>query len=307
MRITVISASALGSYYAAMMHEAGAEISLYDINYRRIERINQQGLLIREGEEERRVYLPAYDSLEDAPPAPLILVMVKSYHTARVAREIARVADGQTRVISIQNGMGNEEELLKALQKEQVFCGVSAHLTYELGPGQCVHEAAGLTTIAPLPGGSLPAAMELARALSTYHIETGATSDILPLRLHKLIVDAATMPLSALHGLRNGEMARHPDVVRDMAMLVVEGLEVAHQMGVSLDSGEVWADVLDLCRKHAAMSSQMLIDVQNGRFTEIESINGSLVRLGEMYGVDTPNNMRMIREIVSIQGVRDSY
>ncbi|MDO4581640.1 MAG: 2-dehydropantoate 2-reductase [Bacillota bacterium] len=308
MDTLIIGASAKGCYFAAMMKKAGENVSLFDTNADKVARINELGLRIIELDgSETAVSVPAYDYIEDAPPSELVILTIKAFHTARAARDIAIILHERMAVLSLQNGLGNVEELCQKINKRQVFAGITYQNAYEEDYGVAHHSEQGLTIVAPVVKAALPAAMEQARLFNNCNLSAGATTDLEALRWKKLILNAAVNPLSALHRLANGELPKQPDIVRDMVEIVVEGVAVAQKLGVPLDYGEIWATVLDYCRANAANRSSMLIDVQNGRFTEIEAINGSIVRLGETVGVDTPANMRMMREIVAIHGKRDSY
>ncbi|MCR4963224.1 MAG: 2-dehydropantoate 2-reductase [Firmicutes bacterium] len=308
MKTIIIGAGSMGCYFAANMQDAGAEVGLYDIDGKKLEKIAENGIVIRETDgDSRRVMVPVYPSLEDAPTADLLIVLVKAYHTARAARDIAQTMTAKTMVISLQNGLGNEEELCSRIPKSKICVGITYNSGYELSPGEIQHTASGLTIVAPMLKESLQQAMEQARLFNNCRLPAGATTDIEPLRWKKLIIDSVINPLSAIHKLNNGALPKNPDIVRDMVELTVEGVTVAQKAGVPLDYGEIWAAVLDACRSSAQHRSSMLNDVERGRFTEIEAINGSIVRIGEVNGVDTPANVRTIRRVVAIQGKRDSY
>ncbi len=308
MKTIIIGAGAMGCYFAAIMKQAGAEVSLYDIDLDKMEQIAKNGVIIREADGSfRQVTVPTYNSLEEAPPADLLIVLVKAYHTARAARDISRVLDDGPMVVSLQNGLGNVEELARRIPKKKIFAGITYNSGYELGPGEILHTANGLTIVAPVLKEALPEAMEQARLLNNCNLAAGATTDIEPLRWKKLIVDSVISPLSAIYKLKNGMLPKNPDIVRDMVELSVEGVAVAQKVGIPLDYGEIWATVLDTCRSTANHRSAMLNDVEHGRFTEIDAVNGSIVRYGELNSVDTPANVRIIRRVVAIQGKRDSY
>ncbi len=308
MKTIIIGAGSMGCYFAAKMKDAGADVGLYDIDSQKLEKIGTDGIVIREMDgNDQHVMVPVYPSLEEAPPADLLIVLVKAYHTARAARDIAQTIGDKTMVVSLQNGLGNEEELCRRIAKNKICLGMTYHSGYELSAGEIQHTASGLTIVAPLLKESLQQAMDQARLFNNCNLPAGATTDIEPLRWKKLIIDSVLGPLSAIHKVNNGALPKDPDIVRDMVELTVEGVTVAQKAGVPLDYGEIWAAVLDACRSSAAYRSSMLNDVQRGRFTEIGAINGSIVRIGELNGVDTPANIRTIRRVVAIQGKRDSY
>ncbi|MCL2496268.1 MAG: 2-dehydropantoate 2-reductase [Clostridiales bacterium] len=303
MKILIFGAGAMGCYFGAMLAAGGNPVTLYDIDQNKVDAINSQGILIHDLDgTDKTAAVPAVSTLEDAPPSELVLVLVKSYSTARAAREISLIKTDETRVLSLQNGLAQIGELAKHIAKRQIFSGVTYQSAYEIAPGHVRHTGSGLSILAPVLNISLNAAMDLARLLNNCQLPAGASSDINAIRWKKLIINCAINPLSALNGLANGQLTKNPSIVHDMMGIVMEGVAVAQKVGVPLNYGEMWASLLDTCRTTADNRSSMLEDIAKGRATEIEEINGSIVRLGEQHGVDTPVNLRMVRGIVAIQG-----
>ncbi len=313
MQILIVGAGAIGSYFAAKLSQN--EVTLFDIDQQKVDIINEKGLILREIDGSEQAFkLKAVANIEDAPQPDLILVMVKTYDTARVAREIAQINDGKFNVLSLQNGLGSIGILEKSIDPKQLYSGVTYHGAYQIEPGHICHAGSGLTILGAnikrkggtvVPISSLNVAMELARLLNNCQIPAGTTTDIDPIRWKKLIINSAINPISAISGKKNGQLPKDADCAHDMMELVLEGVAVAQKMGIPMDSGEMWASVLDTCRATAENRSSMLADVEAGRMTEIEFINGSIVRLGEQNGLDTPINSKMVRSVVAIHGKND--
>ncbi len=307
MKTIIFGAGALGSLFGGLLAEAGADITLYDINQEKTELINNRGILIRNKDgQERNIFVKGITSLEDAPQADLVLVLVKAYNTERAGREISRIFWEDMKVITLQNGLGNVEVLNQYLPPANIFAGITYQSATELDWGYIYHTGNGLSIIAPAEQNHLPEAMDLARFFNNHGISAGATSDFNAISWKKLVVNSAINPLSAIYRVTNGLLPQNPEAVRDMAALVVEGVAVAQKVGVPLNYGEMWATVLDTCRQTAENKSSMLADIEAGRPTEIQAINGSINRIGEMYGVDTPTNTKMLRRVTAIQRGRFS-
>lgn len=301
MNTVIVGAGALGCLFAGILTEGGAQITLYDVNQEKVKHINDKGILIRNPDgNERRIPVKAISNLEDKAGIDLILILVKSYNTDRIAREIARFYQPGTVILTLQNGLGNIEIINQHIPKD-VFAGITYQGAMTLDWGYVFHTGNGLTIIAPGKTAELPMAMELARFFNNYGISAGATSDFDAISWKKLVVNSAINPVSAIHKLKNGELPKDPDAVRDMAALVVEGVSVAQKVGVPLNYGEMWGNVLDTCRETAENKSSMLVDIESARQTEIEAINGSIIRIGEKYGVDTPTNTAVFRKVIALQ------
>ncbi len=292
----------MGSIFAGLIAEGGGDVTLYDINQEKIAVINRMGICIRnEQGRERFIPVPAVEDIEQAPVPDFVIVLIKSYHTEQAAREIAAIRGTETQVLTLQNGLGNVEQLMRHIPEQYLYAGITYMGGTELAPGHVYHTGAGLTLIAPLLEQNMPAAMEKARYFNDLGISMGATNELKALQWKKLIINSAINPLSALFGQVNGLLPKNPDAVRDMASLVVEGVAVAQKVGVPLHYGEMWAAVLDTCKKTANNRSSMLADVEAGRPTEVEAINGSIIRLGEANGVDTPTHNRMLRSVLALE------
>jgi 2-dehydropantoate 2-reductase len=296
----------MGCLFGAALQEGGHSVTYYDVDQNKADILNRAGLTITEpGGAEKTVAARAVSFIEDAPPPELALVMVKAYNTAQAARELSLVKKASTLVLTLQNGLGHVSRLARYLEAKQIFPGVTYQGACETEPGRVSHNGHGLTTLAPMMKNSLSQAMDLARLLNNCRIAAAASTDLLPLRWKKLIVNSAINPLSAIHKLLNGQLPKNPQIARDMMGLVMEGVAVAQKEGVPLNYGEMWASVLETCRATAQNRSSMLADVEKGLVTEIEAINGSIARLGERHGVDTPLNARMVRGVVAIHGHND--
>jgi len=306
METLVIGAGALGCSFGAALQAGGHFVTFYDVDQNKVDILNRAGLTITEPDgQEKNFSIRAISLIEDAPPPELALVLVKAYSTAQAARELSLVKKTTTLVLALQNGLGHVSRLAQYLDEKQIFPGVTYQGAFETAPGRVQHNGNGLTTLTPLVKSSLSQAMDLARLLNDCCIPAAASTDIKPIRWKKLIVNSAINPLSAIHKLPNGDLPKNPEIVHDMMGLVLEGVAVAQKEGVPLNNGEMWASVLETCRVTAHNHSSMFADVEKGRMTEIEAINGSIVRLGERYGVDTPLNMRMVRSVVAIHGRND--
>ncbi|MGI5892158.1 MAG: ketopantoate reductase family protein [Bacillota bacterium] len=305
MQIVIVGAGAMGCLFGSLIAAAGEEVLLYDVDSTKVDKINQNGItIIKKGEEPRKIMVKAVDSLDSVDPQNLFILLVKSYQTERAAREISLISNEKTSVLTLQNGFGNVEEICKYLPSKQVFAGVTYQSATELAPGKIYHTGSGLTIVAPLLKESMPIAMEQARLFNNCSITAGATSGLEAISWKKLIINSAINPLAALYGVENGKLPKNPEAVRDMAALVVEGVAVAQKVGIPLDYGEIWASLLETCRRTAENKASMLADVEAGRITEIQAINGSIINIGERHGVDTPTNLRMLRSVVAIHGGR---
>jgi 2-dehydropantoate 2-reductase len=236
----------------------------------------------------------------DAPhaSADLVLVLVKSHQTARVASAVARALTPTGHVVTLQNGLGNREMLLRATGPGRVSIGVATLGATLLGPGH-VRATDGAVV---LGGGQPPppGILRLADLLTASGFETSLEVDIDRAVWRKLAVNCAINPLSALAGCPNGGLLEAPELRETLIVAAREVGAVAAAKGIDLgaDPAEL---ALAVAQKTAGNRSSMLQDVSRGAPTEIEALNGAVVREARAALVSVPVNESLWRRIVEVE------
>jgi 2-dehydropantoate 2-reductase len=296
MRIAVIGCGAVGSLFAANLGTLDdVEVWAYDPWQEHVDAINAHGLrLSGAGDVVGRVR--ATTDPAELPPSDLGIVAVKSMHTAEALAATAHAfADGA--VCSVQNGAGNEE--LIAEHVREVIRGTTFPAGHVIEPGHVGWDTKGDTQIGPFEPS--PAPMEkvhaLADACTRAGMPTQALEDARGAQWRKLIFNAASNAIAALTGRTHGQVAEPP--ARDLAWAVMaEGRAVADAQGITLDMSP--EELFDhAARKDVAYGHKpsMLQDVEAGRETEIDFLNGAIVAFGERFGVDAPLNRALTQLI----------
>jgi 2-dehydropantoate 2-reductase len=290
MRVCVVGCGAVGSLFAANLAQLeDVEVWAYDLDRRHVDAINRDGLrLSGAGEVVGRVRATADAS--ELPACDVGIVATKAMHTdAAVAATADAFADGA--VASVQNGIGNEEAI--AGHVPRVIRGTTFPAGRLLEPGHVQWDVKGDTTIGPFE--PQPAREEeiqrLADACTRAGMPTAAVTDARGPQWRKLIFNAATNPLGALTGLTHGRVCERPDLRALVTELVTEGKAVAAAQGIRLDADP--EELIDhAARKDVAYDhrASMLQDVEARRATEIDYLNGGIVRFGREHGVATPLN-----------------
>lgn len=278
MHVQVFGAGSLGTLVGALLDRAGVDVHL--VGRRRVADAFEGGVRV-EGVEEF-VASPSFST--EPRPADLTLVTVKSYDTREAAETLAPVVGEGDTVVSIQNGMGNEEILDETL--DATVLGGTTTYGANLRPDEgCVgYTGRGEVIVGDYAGGETVEAEGVADAL--VGVEARATDAMDAALWEKLAVNAAINPVTALTGLRNGEAAeRATDVMRRAAEEVER---VASAEGVRIDGAAERA--FEVARATAENESSMLQDVRAGRRTEIDALNGYIVKRADETGVETPTN-----------------
>jgi 2-dehydropantoate 2-reductase len=290
MRVCVVGCGAVGSLFAANL--AGlddVEVWAYDLAEEHVRAINERGLrLSGAGEVVGRVR--ATSEAAELPPCDFGIVATKAMHTGDAVAATAH-AFAQGAVCSVQNGIGNEEAI--AEHAARVIRGTTFPAGRIVEPGHVQWDVKGDTTLGPFEP-SPASAEEIARladACTRAGMPTQAVADARGPQWRKVIFNAATNPVGALTGLSHGRVCEDPELRRLVTGLVDEGKAVAAAQGIELDADpETLIDHAarpDVAYEHKA---SMLQDVESRRQTEVDYLNGGIVRFGREHGVPTPLN-----------------
>ena len=298
MKIVIVGAGALGSLFGGLLARAGASVWLYNpSNVAHVHAIQHNGLRIERDAELITVAVPATTTTEALADADLVGIFVKAYQTAQAMEQIAPKLNRRSWVLSVQNGVGMEAEILKFVPSERFLRGVTAQGATLLGPGRVRWAGVGPTKLGRWEG---PLTSELEDILALFQragIETEYSQEIERLLWEKLIINCAINPLTALFDQPNGVIV-HDSELREIAGAVAcEALRVARAHGVTLTEEEAIARVETVAQKTAQNISSMLQDVRRGRPTEIAYINGAVVREGRRLRIPTPLNLLLTRLI----------
>jgi 2-dehydropantoate 2-reductase len=290
MKICVVGCGAVGSLFAANLSLLDdVEVVAYDLSAEHVDAINAHGLrLSGAGDVVGRPR--ATTDPGDIGPCDFGIVATKAMHTEpAIAATAAAFTEGC--VATVQNGIGNEEVI--AAHVERVIRGTTFPAGKIVEPGHVQWDVKGDTTLGPFePAPAPPVEVErLADACTRAGMPTKAVADARGPQWRKVIFNAATNPIGALTGLTHGRVCERPDLRALVSGLVSEGKAVAAAQGIALD-----ADPEDLV-DHAARpevgynhKASMLQDVEARRTTEIDYLNGGIVRFGDEHGVATPLN-----------------
>jgi len=289
--VAIVGLGALGSVFAALLARAGIAVAGVCRRREHREAIQANGLLLREGDGETRTQIPVTEELAAGQSYRLLVVLVKSFDTETVAKNLPSRIDTQTPVLTLQNGLGNAEALAAHLAPEQILAGTTTFGALREAPGEVRLTGRGECEIgAWSPAGEryLPLTQELFQRAG---VECRQTPNVATALWKKLAINAAINPLTAILRVRNGELLRREGVAQIMGMVAEEVWRVAARHRIALPTPpELREEVLHVCQLTAANRSSMLRDMEEGRRTEIDAINGAVARLGLERGVLTPVN-----------------
>lgn len=298
MKIVVVGAGAMGSLFGGLLAHAGEEVWLVDLWQAHIEAIQSQGLLLEEPEGPLTLPLRATTDVASVGKADLVLLFVKAYDTERAVTQSLVLEKEDTLFLSLQNGLGNGELISQHVDPSRVLLGVTNHGATVLGPGRIRHAGRGKSYLGALQGGRTNRLEGIARVFCQAGLETELTDQIEELIWEKLLVNVGINALAALTGLKNGELLDYPETMRLMEAMVSEAVQVARAQGVAVPS-DPFPKVLEVARATAANRCSMGQDLDRRRRTEIDVINGAVVREASRLGIPVPYN-EMITALVKV-------
>ena len=303
MKIGIVGAGAMGSLYGGKLAQAGAEVLLYDIARAHVEAVNASGLTIEELDGKAQVVrLKATVVPADLADAEVLLIFVKSSATAAAARQFAGVAGPGAIAVTLQNGLGNEQILREAFGAERTAAGVTSQGATFVGPGRVRHAGTGPTHLCMSDRANHKLA-PLAEVLNRAGFETHLEKSIDSLVWSKLVINVGIYALTALTGLPNGRLLDFPQLRALMADLVVEAVRVAKARGIPLSYAEPLATVYTVAEKTGRNRSSMLQDFDRRRPSEIDFINGAILREAESVGIQTPVNRAVTRLVQALDAL----
>lgn len=303
MKIAILGAGAMGCIYGARLSAIpDHQVVLVDVWQEHLDAINRDGILLEEGGA-----LTAYPHVRGtsdpagAGAADLVIVFVKSTITADAIRDNLALVGPETAVLTLQNGLGNIDALKSAVPEKNILAGTTAHGGTMLGPGKVRHAGTGKTFIGEVAGGVTPRILEIAALFNGAGLETEVSDNALGLVWGKLISNVGLNALTAITGLLNGQILDYPGTEELMTLAVLEAKAVADALGVKLAYDDPVEHTRALCKATAPNRSSMLQDVTAGRRTEIDMINGAIVREGRRLGIPTPINLALTDLIKTIE------
>jgi len=296
----MIGPGAMGSLFGGLLTRAGEDLWLVGYKKEQVETICSVGLTLEEREGSQIIPMRATPDITSVGKADLVIFFVKTYDTEKAVSDALVLEKEDTIFLTLQNGLGNEEVICKKVDRRKVMLGVTGQGATLLQPGRVRHAGWGKTFIGELDHRITDRANRIAQMFYKAGIETEASPNIHDQVWGKLLVNAGINALTALTGFKNGQLLDYPETARLMENLSLEAAEVARKKGVRIDE-----DPIGKVRKAAAATrenrSSMGQDFDHRRKTEIDAINGAVVREAQSLGIFVPFNQAVTDLVKAIE------
>ena len=302
MKIAIVGAGAMGSLFGALLTEGGHTVWLCDVWQKHIDAVNKNGVTVEFDGKPRQVSLEAVSDPSQIGRSELVLIFVKATQTEAAAQTAARLVGSKGLVMTLQNGMGNAETIAQFISPDRIVVGTTSHGSTMLEAGSIRHAGAGPTTIGMwvTDKKAFENARHIADQLTQAGIETTAINDVRPVIWDKLLVNVGINAITALTGIKNGQIL-DLELTRELSRTAVEeAARVAQAQDIEIRK-DAADHVFKVAAATAANRSSMGQDVDHRRPTEIRAINGFVVREAERLGIPAPVNKTLTALVETIQ------
>ena len=298
MRVMVVGVGALGSYFGGALAEAGHDVTLLIRNRAHRAAIRENGLILHRDGVEARIPVAVVDSelAQQAGIADIVLVFTKTGATAAALEDARPVIGDATRLVSVQNGLGNAAVLAGFVPMDRVIYGTTMAPGDIVAPGVVSTHGPHVTQFCAAGSDQQTARLadDLATMLNGAGLETRVNPDVDRVIWAKVSFNCAMNSLCALLGRTPGPLLDDPEIKALVMATIMEGCDVAAAAGVEVDRDALRATIEMVHREHRDHKPSMLVDVENRRRTEIDALNGAVVATGNRLGVPTPRNQTLL-------------
>lgn len=296
MKTAIIGAGAMGCLYASMLSDNN-DVLLVDVNEDAVGNINKYGIsVLSVTGEEKNYSIRAALGGSVTKEYELVILFVKDMASEAALSANIGLIGKDTILLSLQNGMGNYDIIKKFVPEQQILLGTTKHNCVTLSPGKIFHSGSGVTHIGS-PYGNIDIAKKVIDAFVSSGIETEYCDDVGRLLWEKLFINMTINSVTSLLDCEIRTIAEDPYARSVAESLVREAVEVAKHDGEEFEYEQVIDDVIKTAKRLAKGKASMCQDIEHKRRTEIDFINGAVVRLGEKYKVPTPTHKAIVNLI----------
>ncbi|MDP3041797.1 MAG: 2-dehydropantoate 2-reductase [Candidatus Omnitrophota bacterium] len=301
MKIVVVGPGAIGCLFAAYLAKSKEEIWLLDKNKERAAKINECGISLEGASGSWQVKVKATANPADIGKTDLIIICVKSFHTKLTIEQIKPLLSDETKILTLQNGIGNVEIISELTGEERVIAGITNEGATLIDTGKIRHAGRGETIIGTIDGKTPVQMRAIRELLNKAGFECKMSRDIKSLLWSKLIINVGINALSAITRLPNGKLIEYEGTRRILRDAVTEAARIAKRKRIKLIFDDPLAKVEAVCEGTQGNLSSMLQDVLRKKRTEADFINGVIVRLGQELGIDVPTNKFLLDLVKTIE------
>ena len=302
-RILIVGTGAMACLFAARLSGAGYNVQMLGTWAQALAKIAADGVRLVDRDGGTQTYRVQISSNPNAfPETQLALVLVKSWQTEPAALRLAECLSHSGMALTLQNGLGNYDILAGILGSERVLAGTTTAGATLIEAGAVRPAGNGKISLGPHPHQAV-----MTRILKKSGFVVEPAEDLNGLMWGKLVINSAINPLTAILGIKNGDLLRLEPAHELMRLTASESAGVASQIGVKLPYPDPGTTAERVAQDTANNQSSMLQDIDRGAPTEIDAINGQIVKVGKEAGVPTPLNHTLWKLVKSKATLNQSF
>ena len=302
MKIVIVGAGAIGMLIGAYLSRGGNEVIFVERDEETVAAINRQGIGLMESvsDEPGTLVFESAKAVTDAQQitdCKTVIMAVKSFDTRSAIKSVVHLVTNDSPVLTIQTGLGNLEVMEQVVDRENILGGFTYMAGAALGPGRVRIGGHGRTFIGELNDKKTNQAKNLCTLLNN----CGLTAELVPRIIEKIwckvLVYSAINPISGLLRIKNGRLLDKMESISLAKRLIDEGRQVAESCGIDLSDINLYDLFFETCKATSENISSMLLDLLRNRKTEIDSLNGEIISLGQDYDLSVPTHMTIMELI----------
>ncbi|WP_413375464.1 ketopantoate reductase family protein [Alkalihalobacillus sp. 1P02AB] len=293
MKIGIAGAGAMGCRFGALLSETNNEIILIDRWADHIEVINQSGLEVKSESGSKIYYLEASYPENTIGFVDLLIIFTKTMDTEAMINSCKHLIGNNTLLLTLQNGLGHIEILNNYVPKNRLIIGVTTYGTKLLGPGKIIAEGTGNVQAMLLNGSHSEELDSIIDLFNQSKIRTEKSDDVLHLIWKKLAFNCVLNTICTLQNQTVGSIGKYAKIDELISLIVDEIISVAHAEKIKLIKSEILIMIKNVFPESVAGNHipSMVQDIENRRKTEIDFLNGAIVKIARDHGINVPVNL----------------
>lgn len=301
MKIAVLGAGAMGSLIGGYLSSIN-EVYLIDIDNKITEKINSDGICIREPEGEHMVFPKALTNSSTLSKMDLVIVFVKAMYSRVAMKDNMNLVGKSTYVMTMQNGSGHEDILKEFIPEDQIIIGTTQHNSSIIEPGYINHGGYGPSNIGALSGNN-DGLEKIAKNFTESGIECYVSPNIKELIWNKLFINVSASVLTAILRVNLGYMVDNAHGRFLKERLVREAVEVANMDGMEFDADAVILEVDRLLENSRKGYTSIYMDMISGNKTEVDTINGAVIKAAKRNGASAPTHEFVVELVHAMEDI----
>ena len=301
MKVTLFGCGAMGSIYAALLATSGNEVTAIDTNKDHINAINVNGLRVSGASGDRIANIQAFTKAPPTTPE-LIIIAVKGTQVESVIDQALAIADENSLILTIQNGLGSSDIIAKRFDPDRIIVGVAQGFGASLPePGHAHHNDMKAIRMGPYGNLNSNRVAMVTRLYAEAGFDAEVVADIKAMQWDKLICNCAYSALAALTKMNVGQIMNDPNISIISRNAATEAWKIANALNIDLNIPDPVKHVQEFASRMPEAKPSVLLDVEAGRASEVDMINGAIPREASKISLTAPINDTLNQLVLSLE------